>query len=144
MSIPSEPSRIGWPTRLLATLTVGYAALLAFATHYPRPQDLLGRIPTSDKVLHLCSYAVLAALVTATLAAAGRRTLRTLLVVAVALAAFGVVDEITQPLPWFRRAAEPLDWLADLAGIALGITTVTALAALVRRLRAAPHDGPRQ
>jgi VanZ family protein len=135
MSVPSEPSRTGWPTRLLAALTVAYAALLVFATHYPRPQDLLGRHPPSDKVLHFCSYAVLAALVTATLAAAGRRTLRSLLVAAAALAAFGAVDEVTQPLPWFRRAAEPLDWLADLAGIAMGITVVAALAAAVRGLR---------
>ena len=135
MSVPSEPSRTGWPTRLLAAVTLGYAALLACATHYPRPQDLLPRNPPSDKVLHLCAYAVLATLAAATLAAAGRRSLRVLLVAAAVLAAFGALDEVTQP--WCGRAAEPLDWLADLAGIAVGSGAGALLAAGVRLLRRA-------
>lgn len=135
MSMPSEPPRTGWPARLLATLAAGYAALLAFVTHHPKPQDLLGRNPPSDKLLHLCAYAILGSLVAAALAAAGRRSLRTLLVAAAAIALFAAIDEVTQPLPWFGRTADPLDWFCDLAGIVLGIATVAALAAAVRRLR---------
>jgi VanZ family protein len=42
--------------------------------------------------------------------------------VAIALAAFGAVDEITQPL--FGRTADVLDWAADCAGIAVGLLLV--------------------
>jgi len=44
------------------------------------------------------------------------------LVLGAALAAWAVVDEITQPL--FARAAEPLDWVCDCLGLAAGIGIV--------------------
>ena len=44
------------------------------------------------------------------------------LVLIIALAAFGAADEITQPM--FHRQAEFFDWLADCAGIVLGVCAV--------------------
>jgi hypothetical protein len=38
---------------------------------------------------------------------------------ALGLIVFGGIDELTQP--WFDRSAEWLDWLADVAGIGLGL-----------------------
>jgi VanZ family protein len=53
---------------------------------------------------------------------AGRWSRRAVVAVAIALAAFGAVDEITQPL--FGRTADVFDWAADCAGIAVGILLV--------------------
>jgi VanZ family protein len=124
-----------WPFRLAATATVAYTVVLVFATHYPKPRELLGANAPSDKTLHVLAYAVLAALVGLTLAAAGRWTGGAITRAAIGMAIFGGLDELTQPLPWFRRAADPLDWVFDLGGIALGLAAVALLVGLARRLR---------
>ena len=136
MTDPSLARRpgAGWPARLLAAATVGYTAVLLWATHHPQPQRLLGQNPPSDKLLHVWAYAVLGGLVAATLAEAGRLSLRGAAMAAAALAAFGAGDELTQPLPWFRRTADPVDWVFDLVGIATGLAAGAALAAAARRL----------
>lgn len=123
-----------WLTWLLAATTIGYTAVLVFATHYPNPALLVGRNPPSDKTLHFVAYGVLGFLVTATLASAGRSSTRTLLTAGAALALFGVIDEATQPLPWFRRHADPLDWVFDCVGIAGGILAVATILAAGRGL----------
>ena len=128
-----RPARTGWPARLLAAVTAGYACLLVWATHYPKPQDLLGPDPPSDKLLHVGAYAIFAALVAATLLAMGRLSTRGTRTAAAALAAFAVVDEVTQPLPWFGRSADPVDWIFDVAGIAIGMAGIAALAFALRR-----------
>jgi VanZ family protein len=122
-----------WPFRLAATATVAYTCVLVFATHYPKPQELLGANAPSDKTLHVMAYAVLATLVGLTLAAAGRWTGGAIARAAAGMAIFGVVDEITQPLPWFGRTPDPLDWFFDLGGIALGLAAVAVLVAVWRR-----------
>lgn len=127
-----------WTFRLFAAATVAYTCVLVFATHYPKPQELLGANAPSDKTLHVTAYAVLATLVGLTLAAAGRWTGRAITRAAVGIAIFGGLDEITQPLPWFRRAADPLDWILDLGGIALGFAAVAVLVAVWRRTRNHP------
>jgi VanZ family protein len=48
---------------------------------------------------------------------------------AAGLAAWAVIDEATQPL--FGRAADPLDWVYDVIGLALGIGLVVAVNSLV-------------
>lgn len=132
---PPPPPRGPWPARLLAVVTTGYAAALVWATHHPKPQEFLGKNPPSDKLLHVAAYAILGTLVAATLAASGRLSPRVGLRAVAALAAFGILDEATQPLPWFRRTADPLDWVFDLAGIVLGIAAVAAVVAAAGRLR---------
>jgi len=123
----------GWPARLLAIATVAYTALLVWATHHPKPQELLGPNPPSDKFLHLAAYGILAGLVALTLLAAGRLAPRRAAVAALALAVFAALDEVTQPLPWFRRSADPLDWVVDVAGILIGIGVVAAATVVWRR-----------
>jgi VanZ family protein len=112
--------------RPLAALTVAYGVVLVFATHYPKPEDLLGPDPPSDKTLHFVAYGLLGLLVTASLAASGRWSVRTAAATFIALAAFAAVDETTQPI--FGRHADPLDWVYDLVGLAAGI----AVAAVAR------------
>jgi len=136
-----RPPPTGWPARLLAAVTVGYACALVWATHHPQPRDLLGPDPPPDKLLHVGAYAVLAALVAATLAAWGRLSSRGVRTAAATLAAFAVVDEVTQPLPWFGRSADPIDWVFDVAGIVVGVAGVVVLAPVVRRLLARTGAG---
>lgn len=134
-------ARPAWPVRFLAAATAGYATLLVWATHYPKPQNLLGPKPPSDKLLHISAYTLLGGLVAATLLGAGRRSLRTARTAAAGLAAFAAIDEATQPLPWFRRMADPIDWFFDAAGIVIGMTVVWALAATVRAVRGPADRG---
>ena len=134
MTPPPKPFVRPWMARLLAVATVAYSGLLIFTTHYPRPgellEGLLGRSPPSDKTLHFVAYAVLAAFSAATWLAARRTASRGIAPLAIALASFGAIDEITQP--FFRRHADPLDWVYDCIGIAIGIATVVSAVALVR------------
>lgn len=129
----SPPTHRPFAFRAWTTVTAVYALALLAATHYPRPQDLLGPNPPSDKLMHVVAYAILGLLVAITLAAAGHGRLRTLLAAALCLACFAALDEITQPLPWFRRAADPADWAWDMAGVAAGLTVGTAVGWLARR-----------
>jgi VanZ family protein len=110
--------------RPLAVLTAGYVAVLLFATHYSKPEELLGPNPPSDKTLHVLAYGLLGLLAAATLAAAGRWSRAGLMSLAVGLAIFAALDELTQPA--FGRSAEPLDWVCDLIGLTIGITLVAA------------------
>jgi len=122
--VSATPASLRWPARLAALATAGYVGVLLFATHYPRPQEFLGSHPPSDKALHFIAYGLLGLLAGTTLALAGRWSLRNALWLAVALALFAAFDEATQPLPWFRRAADPLDWVFDCLGIAIGLAVV--------------------
>ena len=135
-SFPPRSLRMGHPViaRIAAAATAAYTAVLVFATHYPKPQELLGPNAPSDKTLHVMAYTVLAGLVGLTLVAAGRWTGAAIVRATVGLAIFGALDEITQPLPWFRRAADPLDWVFDVGGIALGLTAVALAVAIWRSM----------
>ena len=116
--------------RPLAILTLVYALVLVLATHFPRPEELLGPDPPSDKTLHFVAYATLGLLAAATLAARGwsPRPLGTL---AAGLAVFAAVDEVTQPL--FGRSADIWDWACDLIGLAAGIGVVLLARPLLGR-----------
>jgi len=127
---PSPPTR-RWLAPALAAATIAFTGLLVYATHHPRPEELLGPNPPTDKTLHVAAYATLASLATATWLTARRTKHRGVTMLAVALAVFGGLDEVTQP--FFNRDAEPLDWLYDCVGIAIGLAAVSALFALARR-----------
>jgi len=131
MSHPLQTLARPWMARLLAAATVAYTGVLVFATHYPRPEELLGPNAPSDKTLHFVAYAVLAALATATWLTARRTASRGIAALVIALCGFGAIDEITQP--FFRRHADPLDWVYDCIGIGIGIAAVVSVMALVRR-----------
>jgi VanZ family protein len=74
---------------------------------------------------------VFAALAVATWLTVRRTAHRSIAPLAIALASFGAIDEITQP--FFRRHADPLDWVYDCIGIGIGIAAVMSVMALVRR-----------
>ena len=76
----------------------------------------------TDKLVHLIAFAALAF----PLARTGRIGL---IPVFVGASVFGGIIEVLQPS--FKRSANLQDWIADIAGVALGI----ALALLYRRLR---------
>lgn len=130
-SIDPAPAPTPWRVRAWATATVCHAVLLLVATHHPKPQDLLGRRLPSDKLMHAASYAILAALAGATLAAAGRLTPRMAAAAALGLAVFAAADEVTQPL--FGRSTDPADWVADVVGIACGLLFAAVVARLFAR-----------
>lgn len=113
-----------WPQRLIALATAAYAGVLVFATHYPKPEELVGRRLPSDKLLHFVAYGLLGLLAALMLRARGRLVGHTAPLLAAGLAAWAVIDEATQPL--FGRAADPLDWVYDVIGITIGIGIVVA------------------
>jgi len=129
----ASPRLRGRLARGLAALTAAYTMVLVWATHYPKPEQFLGANPPSDKTLHLLAYGALALLAAGTIALAGRWTAARGAGLGAALAAFAVVDELTQPL--FARDAEPLDWVFDCLGIGIGIAAVAMAVAGVRILR---------
>ncbi|QDT37419.1 VanZ family protein [Stratiformator vulcanicus] len=95
-------------------------ALCAVATHMPLPDGPGGPdIPNLDKVVHLVMYSGLALLFIGAIGGLRPPTTRNYIMTALVLAAYGIVDELTQ-IP-VGRTADPIDWLADLCGIAAGL-----------------------
>lgn len=117
--------------RLAEALTLVYAFTLEVATHWPYDPAAYLRImlrtqrPPSDKTLHFVAYGILAGLLWACARLRGMAPARATLVVIGVVAVWAAVDEVTQP--FFYRAAEPLDWVYDMAGAALGCVIAAAL-----------------
>jgi len=106
--------------------SVLWGALILVATSLPGSTlPSAPSIPGLDKVVHASLYGVLAFLVGQAMAA---QALRTLLIATVAIAVFAAADEWHQR--WIPgRGADPLDWLADVAGATIGfLLSRTALA----------------
>ena len=102
-------------------LTLIVTAVLTVAMLWPINQPPPGP-DGSDKVVHLVAFAALAF----PLARTGRFGL---IPVFLGASAFGGLIELIQPS--FGRSADMQDWIADIAGVGLGIV----LALLYRRLR---------
>jgi VanZ family protein len=105
-------------------LVAVYVVALFASTHLPLPA-IVEELPASDKDLHLAAYAVLALLVgfwrgTATLATPGR-----LAGVSAGLLIYAAFDEVLQgPV---GRSPDVRDWLADAAGIIIGLCAALVL-----------------
>ena len=125
-----------WPALLVGTLLL-YTFALVISTHLPKVSGIV-RAPGLDKLLHFGAYFVQAMLAATAVAATGRLGRRNAAILIVALAAFGGLDELTQP--WFSRSAEWRDWAADCLGIVLGVGLVMFLANRVVR-RKTQQDG---
>src|SRR5688572_2020814 len=111
-------------SRLVVTvcvLTALYWMALFVATHVPTPR----RPPTEprpsiDKQSHVVAFAGLAILLCATGAVFSQPAWRSYLIVLSIIAAYGVIDEVTQAfVP--TRSADWRDWVADMAGAACGV-----------------------
>lgn len=118
-----------------------YGLMLLVATHAPA-DDVAFIVQAADyglldpdKLIHMAAYGVLGLL--GALAYGGRwNTVATAAVLFTTLAAWGVVDELTQPL--FGRLADISDWVCDLVGAAIGLTAGFAASRwLTARLRSA-------
>jgi hypothetical protein len=119
-----------------------YGLFLLIATHAPaRDVQFIVRaadygLLDPDKLLHMAAYGVLGLL--AALAYGGRwRPISTAAITLfVLIAAWGAVDEVTQPL--FGRLADANDWVCDLIGGAIGLAAGFAASRwLTARLRSA-------
>jgi hypothetical protein len=133
------------PSRLRTVFTVcfwAYGLVLMIATHAPAKNvEFMVRAADyglfdPDKILHIAAYGVLGLF--AALAYGGRwkTTTTAAVVLFVLLAAWGTVDELSQPL--FGRFADSSDWIADLIGGTIGLATgLAASRRLPARLRSA-------
>jgi VanZ family protein len=130
--------------RGLATIVrIGLVILLAiywssmfFGTHLPQmPQSLAGQ---SDKLLHFGAYCGLAILLLSWRITRGRVSIRQLLVFWLMIGAYGIFDEVTQPL--VGRDSDIKDWLADLTGAAIGLAVTWPVATWLLAPRPAPAD----
>ena len=100
-------------------------------THWPggvRAVSMFGW----DKILHLLGYAGLAFLLSAYLDLRRFKTASSVPLVLLVVSVYGAFDEITQP--YFGRACDYRDWLADFVGGIVGVTCYHLLfAGQVRR-----------
>ena len=127
-----------WLSRLLryaGLLFAAYWVVLFIGTHMPQPERVIPPVQQIDKVLHLVGYAGLAFL-----AAAATRVKKqshlpwsTLGLIWLGLGAYAAFDEATQMLPFVRRHADKIDWLADFIGAALGLGVYAIAASWARR-----------
>jgi VanZ family protein len=126
--------------RMVLVLTALYWVVLFVVTHLPPAR--VPRTPGGDKLHHFLAYFILSFMLGATLwqVFPARRRLAPLLVL-LAAAVYGIVDELTQ-IP-VGRQAEVADWVADVSGAAVGALLLTVLQ---RRSapRSAPGDSPSQ
>lgn len=120
-------------SKLAIGLSLLMAAVISMLTLTPVSPPPLGAMPHSDKIYHTIAFAVLA------LPLSFFRP-GWLIVAIPVYAAFGGIIEVIQP--FVGRESDIADWIADLAGIGLGILAgrITALgtapvAALVRPFR---------
>jgi len=101
----------------------GYWLLLVLATHWPNPWPPGKGLRYPDKLVHFTAYTVLALLVVPVISrvtSGNKLRFRIALVFSwLAVAAFGLLDETTQPLT--GRDFELLDLLADSMGAACGL-----------------------
>ncbi len=115
----------------LCSATSLYWVGMFTATHLPHARMPL--IPLSDKTLHFLAFTGLALLVGSLFVLRKKSRPATAFLICLAYAAF---DEWTQ-LP-VGRTPDVLDWLADAAGIAVGLTACVAM----RRLFFGAHKSP--
>ena len=116
---------------------VGLWAGAFVVTHVP-PSRLSSIVSLSDKVLHAAGYLALTCALLGVLKLHGPGGARRMLTVVAIVAAYGAVDELTQPL--VGRHADIIDWLADVTGAGLGVVLWITARAVVHRLRSAPSS----
>jgi hypothetical protein len=117
-------------------LLVGYWIAAFALTHVPIPKGTGGPLfglPHADKVVHVTIYAGLSLLLSVWFGVRKRigGALAVAAIVLVCLATYAAFDELTQ-IP-VGRSADLRDWIADVAGIHLGLLGFFALRAWVRR-----------
>jgi len=120
------------PVYYAAAILAVYWIVLFTLTHVPG-SAINGSLSVSDKVLHFSAYAVLAFFAVWVLPWAIQRPHFRGLWVFLLLAVYGAVDELLQNFVPHRQA-DVLDWLADIAGAAVGIAIYYLLRRIYRSL----------
>lgn len=116
--------------RLAIGILVAYWIALVMGTHWPQMPDL--NLPEdSDKVIHLTAYAGLTFLLSLSLFWSRRVSWWQWISLAVGVAVFGGMDELTQPP--FGRTADWYDWFADVTGITIGLLLGIVANQILRR-----------
>ncbi len=124
---PAFSATIAFARRWIGPILLVYWLALFVSTHIPVPADLL-RAPGSDKIAHFLAYAGLALLFGLWVRRTPWGSQLHPLAAFLALAAWAALDELLQ-IP-VNRTADPLDWVADAAGILVGL----AVAGLIRSM----------
>ena len=106
---------------LVATATVTIALIPTTPTPPP--------FPHIDKIQHFAIFTVLAVLARLGFPDAPARQ------VFERLAFLGAGIEVLQTIPMIGRSSDVVDWLADLAGVVVGLALVPPIARLVYRFR---------
>ena len=123
--------------KMAGTVLVLYWLALFVATHVPLPLESRPA-GDSDKPLHFAAYAGLTFLVSLNRSLRRALDLRQRIWIFVLLAAFGVIDEISQ-IP-VGRDCELADWIADVLGILAGSLLFRATIAVFRRPGLSPRE----
>jgi VanZ family protein len=109
--------------------------IAAFAvTHVPG--DVVHAPPLfehADKVVHATIYAGLAFLAAATWTWRRTLLLKQYGVIFCGLSGYAVLDEALQMIPGLHRVGDPMDWLADTCGVAIGLAAFAVAAVMARR-----------
>jgi VanZ family protein len=112
-----------------------YCVFIFIQSHLPVPFEM-PEVSHFDKLLHLGAYGVMAILFYRTYQAGWPRAMQQALIWAsvISTALYGLSDEIHQ---YFvpQRSADPLDWLADAIGGALGAVIYQRLFDATRNIR---------
>ena len=131
MKPPREQSKT-WKRRLPAALLIVYWGSLFVGTHMPIPK-MGGQPRHLDKLMHFGAYAGLSFLL-GLWWSGGRRLNRPLaLKVFAVTAAYAVVDELLQTIPFVHRQGDVLDFLADCLGSLIGLAAFAFWQAMLRR-----------
>ena len=113
---------------VLAAMLGAYWISMFVGTHIPSLPTVLAH--QWDKLLHFGAYAGLAVLLLGWRACRGQFGARTILILWLLLAAYGMFDEFTQR--FVGRGVEVYDWFSDLAGAACGLVVGWFPAAWIR------------
>jgi VanZ family protein len=134
MSLPDVPAakpQARWVTGLPMAALLVYWPLLFVSTHVPIDPDVT--LPGNDKSLHFVGYGILALLMGAVLITQKRTFERRRFPFAGAfflLSLYAAFDELTQRL--VGRHCDLQDWLADVAGIAIGLFVAACISQLLK------------
>jgi VanZ family protein len=119
----SRPPARAIPVWIILLLYWGF---LFYCTHLPA---ITIPLQANDKTAHYLAYGLLGGLLYLALWANNPRRSDLVFLVLVIGMCYGALDEWTQPLPWFRRTCDLVDWFADCAGLATADVGMT----LIRR-----------
>ena len=114
------------PRKLIDWLAIGWLLVITYLSLAPLPE--LPEFHTSDKICHIAAYALLAIL-----ASIHRRTYLSVFVVAICIVIYGGLIEWFQPL--VNRYGELDDFVANCAGVLLGVGTMVSVTWLGDRMR---------